>query len=83
MMESETYDIYIDEEGDFLEVSFGISAEEGTTDEIEEGIFVTRDIGSDRITNIGILGYKKRLALLDKILDKFNKRLPVEIRVVN
>ena len=80
-MESETYDIYIDEEGDFLEVSFGVSAEEGTTDEVEEGIFVTKDIDSHRITNIGILGYKKRLFLLKEILSRFNKRLPVEISI--
>jgi len=82
-MESEIYDIYIDEEGDFLEVSFGVPAEEGTTDEIEKGIFVTKDIENNRITNVGILGYKKRLSLLKEILKKLNKKLPIEISVVN
>ena len=39
--ENQTYEIYYDKEGDFLEVSFGESAKEGTTEEIERGIFIT------------------------------------------
>lgn len=56
-MNSPTCEIYYDKEGDFLEVSFGEPAREGTTEEIKRGIFVTRDADSKNITDIGILGF--------------------------
>ena len=59
--ENNTYEIYYDKEGDFLEVSFGEPAKEGTTEEIEPGIFITRDIEKGAITDIGILDFKKEL----------------------
>ena len=77
--EIETYDIYYDKEGDFLEVSFGEPALEGTTDEIEPGIFITKDIETDRITNIGILDFKKRVQILKRILNQFNLQMPIEV----
>ena len=79
--ENNTYEIYYDEEGDFLEVSFGEPAKEGTTEEIESGIFITRDIETKTITDIGILDFKKRVSILGKILKKFNMNLPLKIDI--
>ncbi len=77
--ESQTCEIYYDNEGDFIEVSFGDSAKEGTTDEIEPGIFITRDIETKRITDIGILDFKKRVEILNKILMRYNIKIPLKI----
>jgi uncharacterized protein YuzE len=81
MKEHRTYDVYYDEEADFLEVSFEESAKKGTTEEIEEGVFVTRDIDTKRVANVGILSFKKRVDVLKKVLILLNKRLPIEISV--
>lgn len=77
--ENHVYDIYYDEEGDFLEVSFGESAKEGTTEEIEEGIFITRDIDTKEVKNIGILDFKTRMEILRQIMQKINKELPFNL----
>lgn len=79
MKEHITYDIYYDEEADFLEVSFEKPAKKGTTEEIQEGVFVTKDIDTNRIANVGILSFKKRVDVLQKVLRSLNKRLPIEI----
>ncbi len=79
--ENNTYEIYYDNEGDFLEVSFGESAEEGTTEEIEKGIFITRNTETGKIADIGILDFKKRVDILGRILKKFNMKLPLKIDV--
>jgi len=81
MKEHKTYDVYYDEEADFLEVSFEEPAKSGTTEEVQEGVFVTRDIETNRVANVGILSFKKRVDLLKKILASLNKRLPIEISV--
>jgi len=81
MKEYKTYDVYYDEEADFLEVSFEEPAKEGTTEELQEGVFVTRDVDTKRITNVGILSFKKRVGLLSKILASLNKKLPLEISI--
>ncbi|NCN99315.1 hypothetical protein COU62_02195 [Candidatus Pacearchaeota archaeon CG10_big_fil_rev_8_21_14_0_10_35_219] len=81
MKEHETYDWYYDEDADFLEVSFEESAESGTTEEPEEGVFVTRDGDTNRVANVGILSFKKRPEVLKKILLSLGKRLPLEISV--
>jgi len=60
---NQTYDIYYDEGGDFLEETFGESALEGTTEEIDRGVFVTRESKTEEIKNIGILDFKKRVYL--------------------
>ena len=70
--ENQTYDVYYDREGDFLELSFGEPAEQGTTEEIEQGIFITRDITTREIKNIGILDFKKRIEVLRNILNRFS-----------
>ena len=82
-LENNTYEIYYDKEGDFLEISFGEPAEEGTTEEIEPGVFITRDIKKKAITDIGISDFKKRVHVLAKILKRFNMELPLKIDVSN
>lgn len=79
--ENQTYDVYYDKEADFLEVSFGESATEGATEEIEIGIFITRDIETKEIKNIGILDFKKRVYILKQILNRFNITFPLKIEV--
>ena len=81
MKEHKTYDVYYDEEADFLEVSFEEPAKSGTTEEIQEGVFVTRDVDTKRIANISILSFKKRVDLLKKVLASLNKKLPIEITI--
>ena len=81
MKEHNTYDIYYNEEADFLEISFEEPAKIGTTEEIQEGVFVTRDVDTKRVTNLGILAFKKRVGLLKKILSSLNKKLPIDISV--
>ena len=80
-MEHQTYGIYYDEEGDFLEITFGEPPETEDTDEIERGVFVTRDEVTDEVYSIGILSFKKRVEVLGRILLKFNKKLPKEIDI--
>ena len=81
MKEHKTYDVYYDEESDFLEVSFEEPAKSGTTEEVQEGVFVTRDVDTKRVVNVGILSFKKRVELLKVILASLNKKLPIEISV--
>jgi len=81
MIEHNTYDIYYDKEGDFLEVSFGESSEEGTTEEIEPGIFITKGTKTKEVKNIGILNFKKRTHILKEILKKVDMEFPLEIRI--
>ena len=81
MTEKETYDIYYDEQGDFLEVTFGVPPETEYSEEIEPGVFVTRDEETEEVKGIGVLGFKYRVDILKRILDRFNKRLPIEISI--
>ncbi len=80
-MQQQIYGIYYDEEGDFLEITFGEPPKIEYSDEIEEGIFITRDEETDEVYSIGILSFKKRVEVLSRILLKFNKKLPVEIDI--
>jgi uncharacterized protein YuzE len=81
MKEHKTYDVYYDEEADFLEVSFEEPAKLGTTEEVQEGVFVTRDVDTKRVANVGILSFKKRVELLKIVLASLNKKLPIEISI--
>jgi|TARA_Y100000034_G_scaffold16089_2_gene17246 hypothetical protein len=81
MNEHHTYDIYYDKEGDFLEVSFGEPASEGTTEEIEKGVFVTRNVDTKKIKNIGVLDFKRRPEILNEILKRVGVSLPIEVSV--
>ena len=80
-MEHQTYGIYYDEEGDFLEITFGEPPEMEYTDEIEPGVFITRSEATNEVYSIGILSFKKRAEVLRRILLMFNKRLPGEIDI--
>ncbi len=81
-MTDNLYEIYYDEEADFLEVFFG-EASESYTEEIEPGVFVRRDEKSDEINSIEILGFAKRKGLLKQILQRFNKKLPLDISLAS
>jgi len=81
MIEQETYDIYYDEAGDFLEISFGLPPKTEYSDEIEPGVFITRDEETEEIKGIGILDFKKRTEILKKVLTKINISFPLTIGV--
>ena len=51
------------------------------TDEIEPGVFITRNEQTNEVYSIGILSFKKRVQILGKILSKFGKKLPGEIDI--
>ncbi len=78
-MVNETYDIYYDEEGDFLEITFGIPPETEYSDEIEPGIFITKDEKTKEIKGVGIIDFKKRYKILRDILNKLNINFPLNI----
>ncbi len=80
-MEQQIYGIYYDEEGDFLEITFGEPPKLEYTDEIEEGVFISKSEETNEVYSIGILSFKKRVQVLKKILLKFNKKLPSEIDI--
>lgn len=79
MTEQTAYEIYYDELGDFLEISFGTALETEYTEEIEPGVFVTYDEKTNVVKSVGILAFKKRTSLLTTILDKMNLKLPLHI----
>ena len=78
-MENNTYDIYYDEEGDFLEITFGLPPENEYTDQIEKGVFITKDSETNEIKGIGILSFRKRTDVLKKVLQRFNLKFPLQI----
>ena len=79
--EFETYDIYYDEEGDFLEIILGIPPEKSYAEEIEPGIFISRDEETGKVFAIGMLSFKKRSYLLKEILKKMNINFPLNIGI--
>ena len=79
-MKSETYDIYYDEEGDYLEVSFGIPPKTEYTEDLDsDEIFITRDRETNEIKSIGIIAFKKRTEILRKVLNKLNLSMPLDV----
>lgn len=80
--ESETYDIYYDEAGDFLEITFGEPPKTEYSEEIETGVFVTKDEETNEIKGVGILSFKKRVQVLRKILNEVGKKLPLDISII-
>ena len=76
----ETYEIQYEKESDFLEVLFG-EPTKCIASEIQEGVFVRKDIKTGKVKSIGILGFKKRVKLLKKILISLNLQLPIEISI--
>jgi len=83
MKNQKTFDVYYDELGDFLEISFGLPPETEYTEDIEEGIFVTKDRETQEIKGIGILNFKKRTkeVILKRVLKQLGMSLPLEISV--
>lgn len=79
MEENNTYDVYYDQDGDFLEITFGLPPENEGTEQIEPGIFITRNTETNEISAIGILGFKKRCHILNEILQKMNISFPLNI----
>ena len=77
----ETYDMYYDPEGDFLEIIFGESPEEGYSKEVEPGVFVHMVEGSKEIYGIGIISFKKRPHILNEIMEKMKINFPLKIGV--
>ncbi|MEK6927213.1 MAG: hypothetical protein AABX11_02170 [Nanoarchaeota archaeon] len=83
MKNQETFDVYYDELGDFLEISFGLPPKTEYTEDIEEGIFVTKDSETQEIKSVGILSFKKRAreAGLRRILKQLGMSIPLEISI--
>ena len=79
MEEGQTYDVYYDEMGDFLEVTFGSPPENEGTEQIEPGIFITKNTDTGEISAVGILSFKKRHYILKEILQKYNLKFPLKI----
>jgi len=75
----ETYDIYYDKEGDFLEILFGNPPKNESTEEIDHGIFVTKNVETNELRAIGILSFKERCHVLNEILKKLNINFPLNI----
>ena len=79
-----SFDIYYDEEGDFLEVSFGAPPETEYTEDLgSEEISITRDRETNEIKSIGILDFKNRKDVLKEILKKLNISMPLDVSFAN
>ncbi len=80
-MENNTYDIYYDKEGDFLEVTFGEPPENEYSEQIESGIFITRNEKTNQLYGVSILSFKKRCHVLSEIFKKINVDFPLKISI--
>ena len=76
----ESYEIHYEKESDFLEVLFG-EPSKCIASEVQDGVFVRKDIKTGEVKSIGILGFKKRVQLLKKVMASYNKVLPIEIGI--
>ena len=83
MKKHKTIDIYYDEAGDFLEISFGVPPETEYTEDIEPDIFLTKDKETNEIKGIGILNFKSKAkeTFLKEILKKLNISMPLDISI--
>ncbi len=79
MTNHHTYDIYYDEEGDFLEITRDAPPEHSYAEEVEEGVFIRRAEKTDNVVGIGILSFKKRATKLRRLLQKWKLVLPLDI----
>ena len=79
----EAIDIYYDEEGDYLEVSFGAPPEKEYTEQLDPEVLITRDENTNEIKSIGIIAFKKRAKeeILKRVLKQFGMSIPIEITV--
>lgn len=75
---TETYNIYYDPAGDFLEISFGEPVE-CYVEEIGEGIFVRND-EKNNLKSIGIIGFGERTKEFFDLLKKKGIEIPSIIK---
>ena len=85
MKNQETFDVYYEELGDFLEISFGIPPKTEYTEDMEEGIFITKDRETQEVKSIGIIGFKKRAkeTILKRVLKQLGMSIPLKINIPN
>lgn len=76
-----TYEVHYDKDSDFLEVFFG-DPSECYAEEPEQGVFIRKDENTNEVKSIGIIGFKKRTAVLQELLKKLNLNFPIEFNVV-
>jgi len=76
-----TYEIYYDKDADFLEVFLG-EPSDCFAEEPEQGVFIRKDENTQEVKSIGIIGFKRRAELLQKLLKKFNLAFPIDFRII-
>ena len=76
---NKSIDIYYDEEGDYLEVSFGAPPNTEYTEQLESEVMITRDSETKEVKSIGIVAFKKRDEMLKSVLRKLNLSIPLNI----
>jgi len=75
----EAIDIYYDEEGDYLEVSFGAPPKKEYTEQLDSEVMITKDEDTGEIKSIGITAFKKRANILKEVLKKLNLSMPLDV----
>ena len=79
----ESVDIYYDEEGDYLEVSFGVPPKTEYTEKLDSEVLITRDSKTNEVKSIGIVAFRKRTEILKTILKRLNMSIPLDISISN
>lgn len=78
----EAIDIYYDEAGDYLEVSFGAPPKKEYTEDVDPNeVLITRDEDTNEVKSIGILAFKKREYSLKEVLKRLNLSMPLEVSI--
>ncbi len=79
----EAIDVYYDEEGDYLEVSFGAPPKKEYTEQLDSEVLITRDEDTNEIKSIGIIAFKKRAKedILKRVLKQLGMSIPIEISI--
>lgn len=80
-MPKESVDIYYDEEGDYLEISFGAPPETEYTEQTDSEVMITRDAKTKEVKSIGIVAFKKRTEILKSILKRLGMTMPLDISI--
>ncbi len=78
MKENQTYDVYYDEEGDFLEIT-GEDISNCTFKNLGNGLFKIVDKDTDEVKGMAIFSFKKRT----KNLDEIEISLPFKFKIVS
>ncbi len=82
MTDDTTYEIYYDKEADFLEIFIGEQTK-SLAEEIELGVFIRKDIKTNEVKSIGILGFKKKETILKRYLQRNKINLPLDIYIAH